>query len=205
MELPSNSIILIAGVPGSGKSTISYELLNTYDEIRIIEETDIIREILLGYNEYLLKSERTKYENIYTNDVLMTYDMAASQCEIMKHSLLQIIKRQQRKGIPTIINGVHIVPEILCPFLSYNDLLYITLYLESEAGLRARLETRNQKKYTRESVPLLYEANKALAEKASQLSIKYPNVIPFNTETLSIDETVSDLKGLIDDFYCINT
>ena len=35
MGLPSNSIILISGVLGSGKSTISYELLNTYEEIRI--------------------------------------------------------------------------------------------------------------------------------------------------------------------------
>lgn len=205
MGLPSNSIILISGVPGSGKSTISYELLNTYEEIRIIEETDIIREILLGYNDYLSKSERTKIENIYTSDVLMTYDMAASQCEIMKYSLLQIIKRQQRKGIPTIINGVHIVPEILCPFLPFNNLLYITLYLEFEAGLRARLETRNQQKYTRESIPFLYEANKTLAEKTSQLNIEYPNIITLNTDALSTAETVSNLKCLIDNFYCINT
>ena len=51
--LPENLIILISGVPGVGKTTISWELLKTYKEFRLVEETDIIREILRGYTNRL--------------------------------------------------------------------------------------------------------------------------------------------------------
>ena len=46
-------IFLISGVPGVGKTTLSYELLKRFSTFRIIQETDLIREILRGYNEYL--------------------------------------------------------------------------------------------------------------------------------------------------------
>ena len=193
-NLPSNCIVLISGVPGAGKTTISYELLNAYEEIRIIEETDIIRETLLGYNNYLSDHERIEINNIYKSDVLMSYDMAAEQCTIMKYSFYQIIKRQQRKGIPTIINGVHIIPEVLYSFLPFDNLLYITLYFDSEAELMSRLETRDQQKYSKENIPFLYASNKSLAEKTMQLSILHPNIITFNTGSISKDETVVALK-----------
>ena len=45
-HLPDDLIVLISGVPGAGKTTISYELLKIHTEIRLIEETDIIRDIL---------------------------------------------------------------------------------------------------------------------------------------------------------------
>ena len=52
--LPENTILLISGIPGAGKTTISYELLKRFSFFRIVQETDIIREILRGYNCYLL-------------------------------------------------------------------------------------------------------------------------------------------------------
>lgn len=204
-SLPSDCILLISGVPGTGKTTISYELLNAYEEIRIIEETDIIRETLLGYSDYLSDHERISINSIYKSDVLMSYDMATEQCNIMKYSLYQIIKRQQRKGIPTIINGVHIIPEVLYSFLPLDNLLYITLYLGSEAELMSRLEVRDQKKYSKESIPFLYASNKALEEKTKKLSIVHPNIITFNTGSISKGETITALKFLINRYYGINT
>ena len=36
--IPDNLVVFICGVPGMGKTTISYELLKKYDKFRIIEE-----------------------------------------------------------------------------------------------------------------------------------------------------------------------
>lgn len=52
-DIPEGFIIFVSGVPGVGKTTISYELLKRFNVFRIIEETDLIREVLLGYNAFL--------------------------------------------------------------------------------------------------------------------------------------------------------
>lgn len=51
--LPQNLVLLISGVPGVGKTTLSNELLKIYKEFKPIEETDVIREISRRYNAYL--------------------------------------------------------------------------------------------------------------------------------------------------------
>ena len=51
-EKKKNLILLISGVPGAGKTTISYELLKKMDYFRIVQETDILREIIRGYNDF---------------------------------------------------------------------------------------------------------------------------------------------------------
>lgn len=48
--LPQNLVLLISSV---GKTTLSNELLKIYKEFKLIEETDVIREISRGYNAYL--------------------------------------------------------------------------------------------------------------------------------------------------------
>ena len=84
--LPNDLIVLISGVPGVGKTTISYELLKEHEEFRLVEETDIIREILRGYNEYLENIHDTPLNDvIYEHDIFLSYDMAKHQCRIMKN------------------------------------------------------------------------------------------------------------------------
>ena len=67
--LPENLIILISGVPGVGKTTISWELIKVYQEFRLVEETDIIREILRGYNNRLASVYKSSSDEIYTHDI----------------------------------------------------------------------------------------------------------------------------------------
>lgn len=85
--LPQNLIVLISGVPGVRKTTISNELLKTHNEFRLVEETDIIREVLRGYESYLTKIGKLHTENIYSHDIFLSYEMAMQQCHIMKNPL----------------------------------------------------------------------------------------------------------------------
>ena len=194
--LPDNLILLISGVPGVGKTTISYELLKSHNEIRLVEETDIIREILRGYKEKLMEHCQIDSYNIYPHDVFLNYEMAKQQCDIMKNSIVNIVKRQQRKNIPSIINGVHIIPEVLCMDISFPNIIYINLYVDSKYALWERLKNRNSNKYTPECIPYLFQTNLDLYNSFCQMSKSYNMLYAINVSNLSVKETLSEINGI---------
>ena len=164
-RIPKELILLISGVPGVGKTTISYNLLKQFPEFRIIEETDILRDALRGYNAMLLKKYGTALEEIlkdteiYSNQKLLSFSEAKQQCLLMKTSIEYIIARQQRKGICTIINGVHIIPEVLVELLNNPHIRFVNLYVSSEEKLEERLKKRDPNSYMLEHTPFIYNTN----------------------------------------------
>ena len=200
-KLPENLIILISGVPGVGKTTISYELLKKYKEFRLVEETDIIREIMRGYNNYLSSEDKLSLDNIYSHDVFLTYDMAKQQCKIMKNSIINIIKRQQRKGIASIINGVHIIPEELYFNLSFPNIIYINLYVDSKKALWNRLNKRNPQKYTYDVIPRLYQTNMDLKDSLLRIPNDLCKIYSINVSTLTPKETISMIDHIFYNEY----
>lgn len=200
-KLPNDLIVFISGVPGVGKTTISYELLKAYKEFRLVEETDIIREILRGYTNQLQESYPFISNNIYSHNVFLSYEMAREQCRIMKESIMNIVKRQQRKKIPSIINGVHIIPEELYLYVpDSSNIIYLNLYIDSEEALWNRLKKRNPQKYNRECVPLLFKTNVDLKNsfyRIPQDSFKWFSI---NVSSQSIQETLYEIG---DFFYKI--
>lgn len=203
--LPDDLIVLISGVPGVGKTTISYELLKLYEEFRLIEETDIIREILRGYNEHLEKVHSISFEDtIYEHDIFLSYDMAKQQCQLMKNSIINIIKRQQRKGIPSIINGVHIIPEELYLSIKSPNILYINLYVDSEKVLWNHLKTRNPQKYKPDCIPLLYKTNIDLNNSLYHIPSNLYKVYSINVSNLTVKDTLSTISKIFCDIYKIS-
>ena len=201
LELVDRFVILISGVPGSGKTTVSYELLKRYNEFRLIQETDIIREILRGYNEYL--DERFDSLEIQTLNIIpdhrkiFNYCELKEQCLIMRNSIENIILRQQRKGIPSIINGVHIIPEVLNGIVQNKGVAYINLYIDRKDVLYQRWGNRDQNKY----VPYLdvsFEANLLLNRSTLELAQKNPSTFySINITNLTIDKTLDKIIDFI--------
>lgn len=187
-NIPENVILLMSGVPGIGKTTLSHMILNTFPEFLMIEETDIIREILLGYDEYLKSMKKDSINRLYDHNVIMDYTMALEQCQIMKASIRNIIDRQQRKGIPTIINGVHILPELLYDYLKSPNLIYITLYTDSIKELERHYQLRNDHKHTK-SIPMIFEMNNTLFDRTSDLVGYKDNVLILNVSGQSVFNT----------------
>lgn len=203
--LPNDLIVLISGVPGVGKTTISYELLKEHEEFRLVEETDIIREILRGYNEYLENIHDTPLNDvIYEHDIFLSYDMAKHQCRIMKNSIINIIQRQQRKGIPTIINGVHIIPEELYLNIKSPNILYINLYVDSEAALWKRLKIRNPQKYKPDCIPLLYKTNTDLNNSLYHIPGNLYNVCSIDVSNMTVTDTLYTIDKIFYDIYKIS-
>lgn len=202
--VPDGLIIFISGVPGMGKTTISYELLKHFSKFRIIEETDLIREVLRGYNDYLKNEFGNQmdfiFDKIHITDhkKLLSFEEAKFQCQIMKQSFKQILSRQQRKGIATIINGVHVIPEVLMDIAESKNLIFINLYVTNEHEIYKRISKRDSTSYMLEHIPFIFQTNKDLHFSTEKISLEYPNIFNIDVTELSIDNTI---KKIVD---CIN-
>ncbi|MFD2588116.1 hypothetical protein ACFSQJ_14310 [Croceitalea marina] len=199
-ELPKGFIVFISGVPGVGKTTISYELLKMFDEFRIVEETDLIREVLRGYNEYIedkFKNEPHllfKEIEITPSAKFLSYDEAKKQCGHMKKSFEKIIGRQKRKGITTIINGVHIVPEILDGLFDNDNIIYFNLFINDKHSLFERWKERNPLKYTIQNLSVVFDTNLALSASTQTLSKKTENIFnDIDITHLSVGQTKTEI------------
>ncbi len=199
-SLPDGFIVFISGVPGVGKTTISYELLKRFSQFRIIEETDLIRETLRGYNEFI-KSQfgdlsNFIFEKIHITDhtKLLTIDEAKEQCLFMKNSIEQIIARQQRKGISSILNGVHIIPEILNGIAQNKNVIYLNLFVTNEDVIHKRIFNRNPTSYMLEHIPLIFQTNKDLFISTDKLVQKNSKVFNnIDVTSLSVDDTIGTI------------
>ena len=208
-KISEGFIVFISGVPGVGKTTISYELLKRFNAFRIIEETDLIREVLLGYNSLLEqefpRQSRDILDKIKITDhtKLLSFDEAKQQCEFMRFSFEYIVGRQKRKGIPSIINGVHIIPEVLNGLAENQDIIYINLYIHSEQALYTRLVNRNPESYMINHVPFIFQTNLDLHASTERLSKKFPYTFNnIDITDLSIDDTICRITQLIYKVIC---
>lgn len=211
LNIPKGYIVMISGVPGSGKTTISYNLLKQFSDFRIIEETDLMREILLGYNNFLKKTNPSITEvidnvKITDHNVLLTLDEAKQQCKIMKCSIEKIIERQKRKGIPSIINGVHIIPSILNGLCKNEKIIYINLYVNNKESIYNRIYNRNPNSYMLNNIELIYQSGKDLFVDTVKLE-ENNNLFLFNNidvTNLSINETINKIIYLMKNNILLN-
>lgn len=200
--IPNGFIVFLSGVPGVGKTTLSYELLQRFDKFRIIEETDLIREVLRGYNDYLkaefgdVVSFALKKIKISEHGKLLNMDEAKEQCLLMKSSLEQIVNRQQRKGIASIINGVHIIPEVLDGIAENKNIIYINLYVTNESILYERLLNRNSL-HMLNYIPLIFKTNNELYLSTEKLTLNAPHICNIDVTLLNTDETIEKIISCI--------
>lgn len=205
--VPDGFILLISGVPGVGKTTISYELLKRIPIFRIIEETDILRDALKGYNTLLRETFGGQISymldriHISNHGELLTYSEAKEQCAIMKKSLEGIIARQKRKRISTIINGVHIIPEGLQEFAGYSELLFLNLYVTEPDIIYNRIADRNPSSDMLNHIPLLFSCNDELRIRSEKLGQKsgFP-LLNLDTSRMDIDTTINKIMKEIPNY-----
>ena len=198
LTIPEDLIVFISGVPGVGKTTISYELLRAFSAFRIIEETDLVREALRGYNDFICAEFGAEVQafidriEIHDRMKFLSFEEAKQQCRIMKNSFEKIIARQQRKGIPSIINGVHIIPEILDGIAQNHNIVYINLFINNQLEIYNRLKGRDPEKYNAISMQLIYQTNLDLYLSTSKL-VNIPGHV-FN----NIDVTIQNIGETLD-------
>lgn len=203
IKIPEGLILFISGVPGVGKTTISYELLKRIDQFRIIEETDLMRDILRGYNEFIIKESGSRASiiidmiKISDHNKLLTFAEAKEQCRIMKNSIEQIVLRQRRKGIATIINGVHIIPEVLQEISCYSNVVFINLYISDEQKIYNRIFNRDPHSYMLRNTSLIYKTNVDLYMSTENISKTTLNIHNIDVTHLSVEMVIDKIISII--------
>lgn len=203
-RIPKGFILFISGVPGVGKTTVSYELLKRFHDFRIIEETDILRDALRGYNEMLIERHGQKMQSalkdteIYDHTILLSFNEAQKQCMIIKKSIENIVARQQRKGISSIINGVHIIPEVLKDLAYNRNIIFINLYVSSEDILSQRLTNRDPESYMLQYIPFIYRSNNDLYNSTKNLTLlSDTSFYNIDVTLLNIEDTIAQISESI--------
>ena len=115
----------------------------------------------------------------------------------MKQSFEQIVARQQRKGIATIINGVHVIPESLNDITKDNNTVFINLYVTNEHEIYKRIYKRDSSSYMLEHIPFIFQTNNDLYISTEMIALKKNNIFNINVTNLNIDNTINEIIDCI--------
>lgn len=161
IAIAPDTIVLISGASGVGKTTIARALLQHIPEFIVMQEVDLLREVLrtsslsLGKQLAEMKYVKSDIESLLNTPLLMkstselTVEEIKQQTRIINESIRSICERLQRKRTPAVIEGVNISLESLFKdigvrefFFTANNMYLINLYMNDEAMHRKRLEYR---------------------------------------------------------------
>lgn len=154
MRIPQDTILIISGVSCVGKTTVAYEILKKYPEFRRVSEADIIRTVVRTAYENLSEEINIdknllvdKYNALFKSVTNNNFETTKQQSVQLIPYIKEIVLRQQRRQIPTIIEGAGIVPSTYFPngkpleWLT-EHVIFINLYLSNEAEHVHRRKSR---------------------------------------------------------------
>lgn len=216
MNLPKDFILILSGVSCVGKTTTAYNLLKHFPEFRRVSELDIIKTTIrttIKDIELICPSDKDKIYDTY-QDVFSSMSEADTvtykkQAKLLTKYVKEIVKRQQTRKIPTIIEGIGIVPSV---YFNHNrpidgfekNILFINLYVSDLAEhIKRRLERCQEREYTKdidtikEKIYRMRSKNKLLHEETLKLQEKTNNVFSLDIAYLNKDDTIYSIKEII--------
>lgn len=157
-KIATDTIVLISGASGVGKTTIARTLLQYVPELIIMQEVDLLREAIRTYSSTL----KEKYD---LNDMSLVSDLSIFmkstselsiqeikiQTQMINGVIAGICKRLQAKKIPAVIEGVNISIERLFEdeltreyYLNAPNIYIFNLYIKDAHVHRQRMNRRAQ-------------------------------------------------------------
>lgn len=192
-------IVLLAGVPGIGKSTLSVDLSKRLEITNIIG-TDMVREILrqtissnlipeLHCSSYEAYKHLKPTINPILRQSIVGYE---EQCRHVIVGVEAAIQSALYSRENTIIEGVHLAPNILNrSILDESHVLMILLYLENEEEHLRRIQSRGSEVKQRSadrylsSFQAIRKIQTYLVEEANKLNIP---IIETSDGTIAIEK-----------------
>lgn len=219
--IPKDTILMLSGVTCVGKTTTAYEIVKNYLEFRGVSECDLIRTIVrtiykhLSEEVYVDKDELViKYNTFLEFIPSSNFEVTKLQSEQLLPYVKEIILRQQRKRIPTIIEGNCIVPSTYFPnnqslvWLN-KHVVFINLYVSDEEKHISRRQLRVEERDYSESISetkiavseFRAEKNQLLHMQAIKLHQIFKNVFSFDVSNYTPNRVASKIMEFVLDYF----
>lgn len=217
----NKTILIISGLPCIGKTTIAYELIKKFPQFRSVTEMDIIRTVLRKVIEDLETNNlcnnvniKEYYENLFNSLRESSYDIACEQSKQLLPFVKDIIFRQQRRNIPTIIEGAEIIPityfddnQKVC-WINEN-IIFVYLYIADEVEHKRRRINRckdrgynfNEANENKMVNKIRNEKHIRLLQDAQNLSKTNNNIFTIDVSNKSVEEVCNLIIKQIERYY----
>lgn len=221
MSIPKDTILMLSGVSCVGKTTAAYEIVKNYPTFRRVSEYDLLRTIVrtayehLAEEAYIDKNELVKkYSALFESITSNNFETTKLQSEQLLPYIKEIILRQQRRRIPTIIEGAGIVPSTYFPnnqpltWLT-SHVLFINLYISNKKEhISRRISRSKERDYneldskTKEIISQARgEKNQLLHTQAIQLHQVFKNVFSLDVSSLNPSDLVRKIMDIVFDYF----
>lgn len=216
--LPNDIILLLSGVSCVGKTTTAFNLINSCSEFKVVTELDIIRTVIRetinnvsDYYKYFDKEAILKeYSSLFESLTTGSFDTLKKQAKILLPYIKKIIYRQQEKNIPTIIEGMSIVPELFFnnnyePLEGFkHNIVFVNLYISNkDEHLRRRSLRCQERQYdcdyktVEEKIDKMWDKNITLHNSTYKISQHTKNVYSIDISNLSEIETTNKVIHIL--------
>lgn len=107
----------------------------------IVQEGDIIRSAMHGYQESLIEKgfQFCEKDILPVHGLLNNYQTILDENDNFINAFYEVILRQKRKGISTIINGFNLMNRKIDYFLEVEDLFFVYLHFNKIETIKERL------------------------------------------------------------------
>lgn len=220
MQIPGNFILMLSGVPCVGKTTTAYNILKYQPEFRRVSELDIVRTIVRATIRNIENCQYIDKKKLQTQYMALFYSLAErdlSDCKKQSTLLVpyvrEIVARQQQRNIPTIIEGLSIIPSTyFCnnqPLKGFEkNVFFINLFLSDEqehfqrrynrCKERGYKDTENQ---IQKQVSIIRNSkNLELHKETLELSKSVKNVASIDVSNMNQDAVVSKILEIMDKY-----
>lgn len=216
IKIPDDLILFISGASCVGKTSVAHKIITLCPEFRNVTEMDILRTAARSIVEDTVDlfqvdvKNTAAYKALFLSTKEGNFTTYKEQASFFINSVRNIVKRQQTRKIPTIIEGINIVPSLY--FSNYTpiegfkkDIIFINLYLSDETIHIGRRQNRckergylDTEEKIRNTVRLLRsKKNEELHNECRELSKHVNNVFSIDTATKDINDVAHTILNII--------
>lgn len=216
--IPKDFILILSGVSCVGKTTTAYNLLKKYPDFKRVSETDILRTMLRAVVKDVEGSVsctdknnlRQRYAPLFESLKYGDMTTLKKQSKMLSAYVKEIVKRQQDRKIPTIIEGASIVPSTYFhngkPIDGFEkNILFVNLFLSDEKEhLQRRLNRCKEREYVdtfdliqKQVIGIRKDKNNLLHEETLKLSECVNNVFSIDISNMSEEMVVNQIIRII--------